>query len=107
MKEPFVTPLYGVIYLNIVKAAREIGYAVAIHGSVQRDLDLLAVPWTDEAVDDETLVNAVIKACDGWVINEIPPRHPIQKPHGRKSWSIYLDQYTYIDLCVMPRVEER
>lgn len=104
MKEPFVTPLYGVIYIDIVKAARELGYAVAIHGSVQRDLDLVAIPWTIGACDPQTLVDAVIRSCRGWVLNE-KNRNPETKPHGRLSWSIHLDQYTYIDLSVMPRTE--
>ena len=31
---------------RIRKLAREVGYAVCVHGSLKRDFDLIAVPWT-------------------------------------------------------------
>lgn len=31
-------------------AAREVGYAIGVHGSQERDLDLIAAPWTDDAI---------------------------------------------------------
>ncbi len=37
------------IYPQLVEEARRHGYALAPHGSLQRDLDLIAVPWSEEA----------------------------------------------------------
>lgn len=33
----------------IWEVARGCGYAIGLHGSMKRDVDLIAVPWTDEA----------------------------------------------------------
>lgn len=38
---------------TIWRLAREVGYAVGLHGSLRRDVDLIAAPWTDEVVGDE------------------------------------------------------
>lgn len=83
------------------KAAYELGYAVAVHGSMERDLDLVAIPWTVEACDTETLVKAIIQAVDGYIKPEIQAK----KPHGRTAYVVFLLTGSYIDLSVMPRLE--
>lgn len=80
----------------LAHAARPHGYAVAVHGSMQRDLDLVAIPWVDDAAEPQVLVEALQKACKGKLIG------PEQKPHGRMSWSIVLAGGAYVDLSVMP-----
>lgn len=98
--------------------ARHHGYAIAVHGSLSRDIDLVAVPWTDDAVPAEELVEVVRKAVggficiaeghsnagqDGYFIH--PHDHsPEDRPHGRRTWVIQLvGRGTYLDLSVMPR----
>jgi hypothetical protein len=39
--------------------ARQHGYALALHGSLGRDVDLLAVPWVESAVSADALVEAL------------------------------------------------
>jgi len=47
----------------IKQAAKECGYAIGVHGSLRRDLDLIAVPWIEEHLDKDTLARAVHKAA--------------------------------------------
>lgn len=92
------------------EVSRRHGYALAVHGSLNYDIDLLAAPWTDNVAgnptDAETLAAAfaeVIKAVTGldWAnIN----KGPESKPHGRQAWSFHLGGGPYIDLSVMPRI---
>lgn len=56
MTDPVKLPIPGaspVFYLwelaGIVAVARELGYALAVHGSLARDLDIIACPWTETA----------------------------------------------------------
>lgn len=99
---------------EIRHVAKELGYAIAVHGSLARDIDLVAVPWSAIASAPEVLVASVItqvKAVTGkrvWV-PETVTRHdggarvknPECKPHGRIGWSIYLGGGPgYIDLSV-------
>lgn len=86
-------------------AARDLGYCIAVHGSLARDLDYLAAPWTEDAAPAEELVNAVEKVAHdilGWAHID-PSTNPGRKPQGRKAWTILLAGGPFIDLSVMPR----
>ena len=91
------------------RVAREHGYAIGVHGSLARDIDLIAVPWTLEASPREELVHAIVSAVGGYIRNELLGsdgtimRNPEAKPHGRLAWSIHVAGGTYLDLSVMPR----
>ncbi len=99
---------------HISQVARVYGYAIGVHGSMARDLDLIAVPWTDSASPGEVLVEAIRDAVNGHIRNDPPTQenryhldtaNPGDKPHGRKAWSIYFSgRRFYIDLSVMPIV---
>ncbi len=102
----------------IREKARELGYAVAQHGTLKRDIDLIACPWTRKAVDAKTLADA-IKATIAEHNNGVAFQHPHEatewflngcqpfgKPHGRYCWSFHLVEnggWSYVDLSVMPR----
>lgn len=97
--------LYCAMWPGLVARARELGYALLIHGSLSRDLDLLAVPWTEEAVLEEDLVEALRAKCDAWVsVHATRPTGAVAKPHGRRAWSLMLNGHAFIDLSVMPRM---
>ena len=97
--------------------AKELGYAIGVHGSMKRDLDLIACPWTSTAVDPKTLAEALrataaennggiafmtpLEAEKEWFQNGC---QPYGKPHGRLQWSFHLGGGPYIDLAVMPRL---
>jgi hypothetical protein len=100
--------------------ARRHGYALAVHGSLERDIDLIAVPWQEYAQDAVSLVSAMRRACEAitgfaawpneWTEGSESPKpigaadNPNQKPHGRMAWSILLGGGPYIDISVMPRI---
>lgn len=85
--------------------AREHGYAMAVHGSMRTDLDLVAVPWVEDARPAEELVEAIrdhvgghFESREGW------EKCPGYRAHGRRGWVIFLgDGSCYLDISVMPR----
>lgn len=84
------------------------GYAVAVHGSQIRDLDLLAVPWIEDlAITPLRLAETIAAALPGVIKGKAEP-----KPHGRVAFVIFprvrygFDTW-YIDLSVMPRRRKR
>lgn len=113
MKEPSRAVTYSFVYPILASLAREKGYSLALHGSMQRDLDLIAIPWVEEACSAVELMEhmaqqiGIFKYCDG--IKEYAHdlrdaiTEPTKKPHGRVSWAIQLRNGFYIDLSVMPR----
>ncbi len=87
----------------IWKLAREVGYAVGVHGSLKRDLDLIAAPWTDEAVGNADLVEHL---CTG--LNAKRIGGPEHKPHGRIAVSLQVEgYYKLIDLSIMPTTNSK
>jgi len=96
----FVAPGVYVTLVGILReAARPLGYALTVHGSLARDLDLVAIPWAAEAAPPEELVAALVLASGGLQ----GPHANNPKPHGRRGWTISLGAGAYIDLSVMPR----
>jgi hypothetical protein len=43
------------------EAARPLGYALTVHGTLRRDLDVVAVPWIDGATDSPDALAATIQ----------------------------------------------
>jgi hypothetical protein len=94
--------------------AKELGYALTVHGSLARDIDVVAVPWSGEAVPARQLAEALrdtIKENNNDVAfsNHDAARAeyfdagmPGHKPHGRLVWTFHLGGGPYIDLSVAP-----
>lgn len=70
----------------IREAAREHGYAIGLHGSMRRDLDLIAAPWREGAADKDVLAHAIAMAACG--ITRDGPYQWEQKPLGRVATSL-------------------
>lgn len=106
--KPLKGPMYAMLYPFMADRAHECGYALALHGTLARDLGLVAVPWTDKATSAEDLVENLIKYLDDTVMLFDQDRNGQEglKPHGRRCWSLHLKAWVgaYIDLSVMPRI---
>lgn len=123
MKPPTRAPFFACLYHGLCDVARKHGYALAIHGTVTTDLDLIACPWVDDAADPEVLKNALMEhlgACgyaelmrrEGYseeLTKQVMERHGrdidgwTDKPHGRRAVNIYMEFGAKVDLSVMPR----
>ena len=87
------------------------GYALGVHGSLERDIDLIAVPWIEDCAPQEVLAEA-IRQCAlreigyAWLAAEERDAYfqkgcPGAHPHGRRVWSFHLGGGPYIDLSVV------
>lgn len=88
------------------KVARQLGYAITVHGSLVKDIDLVAVPWTDEAVAADVLIAVMIETIKGFDQNSfafVDRDCPRPKPHGRLCWSVHFTGGGFFDISVMPR----
>ena len=110
---PAFPALYSLLYPSMVAVARAHGYALALHGSLARDMDLIAAPWAEDAVPAEELVEAICQDIGGMILGGgrrdplsgdfVPHQDPVEKPHGRLAWALHLTGGAYIDISVMPR----
>jgi hypothetical protein len=99
---------YALIYPGMAKIAEDNGYSLALHGSLATDLDVVAIPWTKEAVDERTLLEALKHYFGllGLIEDEIEKgllSGVTEKPHGRRAWRITTFPAGSVDLSIMPR----
>ena len=113
-------------YFEVIKAiGLKYGYNIVLHGSMCRDLDLIAIPWEETIGDREQMVDEIVTVIGGTlsmqnrsVENKIGTRYGL-KPNGRIVYIIninrdieykynivseikeYADPQYYIDLSVM------
>lgn len=120
---PTAVALYASMLPGLRDLAREHGYALAVHGSMTTDFDLIAVPWVDKASDPDVLIEAMRALVGGTVNSHNPLRcrgciennlavckhvdtNPSTRSHGRLAYAIHLgpgDSGPYLDVSVTPR----
>jgi len=100
MKPANFAPVYCAIYLGLAEIARAHGYALAIHGSLARDADLICIPWIAVPAEPAEVIAAM---CAEYAIQEVG--QPGAKEHGRiaHTLSIAFGECA-IDLSFMPRL---
>jgi len=76
---------------------------------MNRDLDLVAIPWTDDAVEPEQVAEAIRATIEGFTGWDTEPGK--LREHGRRCWLIWFNGVDLplgggdcIDLSIMPRV---
>ncbi len=84
-------------------AARGCGWAIAVHGSLARDIDLVAIPWTSTAMDEKVLVDRLLGAIASVLGRATLLGEWTNKPHGRKAAIIVTSGEAEIDLSIMRR----
>ncbi|WP_367847038.1 hypothetical protein [Rhodoferax sp. WC2427] len=97
-----IDPDYAKVFTTARIIAWQYGFALVMHGSFTRDLDLLLVPWEKHACADgaECVVAMIADAC-GLTING----QPGIKPHGRLAHTLLFPGFAdprWVDLSVMP-----
>lgn len=96
MKPTYERPqLYAQIFMILKKIAKDHGYNLVVHGSMNRDLDLIAIPWVNDPKPEFDMINALNKAMTGKT--SISKEHFLhrQLPGGRNSYVINLDRGGY------------
>lgn len=86
-------------YEEIIPKLRQVaklhGYALGLHGTMTRDLDLIAVPWVDKYSFKEELARELQKAACGFTMSDYSWE---QKPCSRIATSFPV---CFIDYQVM------
>jgi hypothetical protein len=99
MKDPNYAPMYCALYPGIAEITREHGYALAVHGSLARDMDLICIPWVESPSDPSDVVKAITSKFAIRTVGDPDTTH-----HGRERWTITVGfGECFIDLSFMPR----
>lgn len=103
-----ITPTFAPIYMagmypGLCKLFQEHGYALAVHGSVARDFDLIAVPWVARPHSHRTVIRAIMKK---YAVKF--PTKPKKMKHGRIAYSVSLSYGDcYLDISFFPKPNAR
>lgn len=99
--------LYATYYAMLRETAMNNGYALAIHGSLLNDMDLIAIPWIEEPSSPLDLVKSLMdKIGMGYLDENYLESMKELKPHGRIAYSLSSGGGGYIDISIMPTIEK-
>jgi len=60
--------LYAHYFITLKAIALEFGYNLVLHGSLNRDLDLIAIPWEPEVKSHDTMIGRFAHALGGRIM---------------------------------------
>jgi hypothetical protein len=82
--KPNFGPVYAAaMYPGLAAIFHRHGYALACHGSLSRDFDLIAVPWAESVSDAATVLQDVTTEYALKLIGE-----PERKNHNRTAYTL-------------------
>lgn len=91
------------------KAAKDCGYALAVHGSLANDLDLIAVQWGGFYLAPNSLVRQLLKTLTGtcWNLGDIEKlTTPERRYKTQLHYTLPISGDFYVDLTVIdPDIE--
>ena len=107
--EAFSDAFLKVVMPDLRLAAKGCGYALAVHGTRARDIDMIAVPWVEGADEPDFLVQRLCGVLSGKVGRSVRQSAEwADKPHGRKAVTIFLagSMTPEIDLSIVPQTKK-
>lgn len=121
-------PSLYAFYFDVIKEiGLQYGYNIVLHGSMNRDLDLIAIPWQEQIGDKMEMLNRIAEVIGGYILEETEQdiKRFRDKFHGRQCYIIninrtikaklqgmiiefeeHVDQQYYIDISVLPIYEQ-
>jgi len=93
--------LYAVYYGMLREVAREYGYALTVHGSAQRDFDLVAIPWIEKPRPALELLGAFCDIIGFRYSTGLPYATIEERPHGRVSYTVQAGADAYFDISII------
>jgi len=116
-------PYYSIIYAQLDRIVQRFGWALTLHGSMSRDMDIVLIPWTEDAEHEDKVIDAIKIFVEGKHITAMRKRNEkkinasskdgmahfsiTEKPHGRKAITLFIGISSYyLDISIMPRIEQ-
>jgi len=91
-----MSPIYEQLKHNLTLLCNRNGYALAVHGSLIKDLDLVAIPFQMRCLKKDTLFAKVDETISA---NKVGPL--TQKAFGRTAKMYYLDDFHCVDFSIV------
>ena len=95
------TSFYACMWEDIRQCAMDYGWAVALHGSLSSDMDIMAMPWVEDAKPFPLVVYAISQLFKGNVLAEQFTITYNEKPHNRVVATIPIFADFYLDISTI------
>lgn len=92
---------YASMWPDFKDAALKCGWALGLHGSLASDMDIMAMPWTEEATPAEEMIKAL---SDCFTESPFSHEHRIPhkgKPNGRIVYTMSIWADFYLDINII------
>lgn len=92
---------YACILEDLKLAAAKCGWALGLHGSLSNDMDIMAMPWTEDARPVEEMIQALSDCFTGnpWKDQHTIPHY--NKPNNRVVYTMPIYADWYLDINVI------
>lgn len=98
MKPAGYSPVYAALYPQFAEITRKHGYALAIHGTMNRDFDVVALPWAETVSTPSVVVAELIKSFALTSVGE-----PTEMRYGRICYTLSIGfGECFADVSFMP-----
>lgn len=106
--------IYTLFYEDLKVIAKQHGYNLVLHGSLHRDLDLIAIPWVNDPKPEFEMIQAFDDYLRGFHYSDVDRYNFSVLPGGRSSYIINLnrgdkrgewnqfDSQYYLDISITP-----
>lgn len=92
---------YACIYEDLRKAAAGCGWALGLHGSLANDMDIMAMPWTEDAKPVEVMIQALSDCFTESPFTEYHTTPHYTKPNNRVVYTISIWADFHLDINVI------
>lgn len=93
---------YASIWDDLRNAAMDCGWALGLHGSLASDMDIMAMPWTDDAKPVENMIEALVNCfTKDNPFYELSKTPNCNKPNNRVVYTIHIWKDYYLDVNVI------
>ena len=89
---------YAAMWNDFRQAALDKGWALALHGSLANDMDIMAMPWIEEAVSPLDMILALKKCFDKPKEIQVTIT---DMPNNRKVFTLSIWADFYLDINII------
>lgn len=106
---------YAVCLHPLQEIAKGLGYNLVVHGSMNRDLDLIAIPWIDNPHSEIKLIQTIDmylrgicyednNAKEGYMFSTLSGgrNNYVINLNRSNKWNNYTDEQYYLDISITP-----
>ena len=92
---------YACVWTDLMNAAMNCGWALGLHGSLSSDMDIMAMPWTEEATTVEDMIKALSNCFTDSPFSESHLIPSYGKPNNRVVYTICIWADFYLDVNII------